>query len=172
MVNRPGAAITIVAAAAILLVGCSSGDTGGDTGGKKTDRTGSMTSDQAKQAVVDIVDRSYAELGGDWTIRSGPAVQSCVLPSGDSGAAYSYIVDRKAGGTPLSNVAKLQDLWKANEITTQAYENGGNDPVRGVRGAGGPTTSIDLYADPIGYTIEGLSVCAPGDAAEMQGNGE
>jgi hypothetical protein len=168
MVNRPRAAITIVAAAAVLLVGCSSGD----TSGKKTDRAGSMTTDQAKQAVVDIVDRSYAELGGEWTIRSGPAVQSCVLPSGDSGAAYSYIMDRKAGGTPHSDVAKLQDFWKANGITTEAYENGGNDLVRGVRGAGGPTTSIDLYADPIGYTIEGLSECTVGDAAEMQSNGE
>jgi hypothetical protein len=158
------AAITIAVAAAVFLTGCTSEDT--------TDQPREMTSDGAKQAIVDIVDRSYTEIGGDWTIRSGPAVQSCELPSGDTGVAYDYIVDRKGGGTPPSDVAKLQDLWTAKGITTQAYENGGEDPVRGVRGSGGPTTSIDLYADPIGYTIEGLSVCTPGDAAEMQGNGE
>lgn len=157
------AAITI-AAAVVLLAGCTTEHT---TAEQRT-----MTSAQAKQAVVDIVDRSYAEIGGDWTIRSGPAVQSCPLPGSGTGAAYSYIVDRKPGGTPQSDVAKLQDLWKAKGITTQAYENSGKDPVRGVRGFGGPTTSIDLYADPVGYTIEGLSVCTVGDAAEMQGNGE
>lgn len=162
--TRTPAAITIAAAAVVLLAGCTTEHT--------TAEPPTMTSAQAKQAVVDIVNRSYAEIGGDWTIRSGPAVQSCPLPGGAAGAAYSYIVDRKAGGTPQSDVAKLQDLWKAKGITTQAYENSGKDPVRGVRGFGGPTTSIDLYADPVGYTIEGLSVCTVGDAAEMQGNGE
>lgn len=162
--TRTPAAITIAAAAVVLLAGCTTEHT--------TAEPPTMTSAQAKQAVVDIVDRSYAEIDGDWTIRSGPAVQSCPLPGSGTGAAYSYIVDRKPGGTPQSDVAKLQDLWKAKGITTQAYENSGKDPVRGVRGFGGPTTSIDLYADPVGYTIEGLSVCTPGDAAEMQGNGE
>ena len=162
--TRTPAAITIAAAAVVLLAGCTTEHT--------TAEPRTMTSEQAKQAVVDIVDRSYAEIDGDWTIRSGPAVQSCPLPGSGTGAAYSYIVDRKPGGTPQSDVAKLQDLWKAQGITTQAYENSGKDPVRGVRGFGGPTTSIDLYADPVGYTIEGLSVCTVGDAAEMQGNGE
>ena len=162
--TRTPAAITIAAAAVVLLAGCTTEHT--------TAEPRTMTSEQAKQAVVDIVDRSYAEIGGDWTIRSGPAVQSCPLPGGGTGAAYSYIVDRKPGGTPPADVAKLQDLWKAKGITTQAYENSGKDPVRGVRGFGGPTTSIDLYADPVGYTIEGLSVCTVGDAAQMQGNGE
>lgn len=155
----------IVAAAAVLISGCA-------REGNTVDDDATMTSAEAKQAIVDIVDDSYAEIGGDWTIRSGPAVQSCPLPGGGTGAAYSYIVDRKPGGTPPADVAKLQDLWKAKGITTQAYENSGKDPVRGVRGFGGPTTSIDLYADPVGYTIEGLSVCTVGDAAEMQGNGE
>jgi hypothetical protein len=157
--------ITIVAAAAFLMSGCT-------REGNTVDDEATMTSAEAKQAIVDIVDASTADVGGEWMLRSGPAVQSCVLPSGDAGAAYSYIMDRKAGGTPPSDVAKLQDLWTAKGIKTQAYENSGKDPVRGVRGFGGPTTSIDLYADPIGYTIEGLSVCTPGDAAEMQGNGE
>lgn len=163
MIRTP-AAITIAAAAVVLLAGCTTEHT--------TAEPRTMTSDQAKQAVVDIVDRSYAEIGGDWTIRSGHAVQSCELPSGGSGAAFTSIVDRAPGGDPSSDIKKLQDLWKAKGITTQAYENSGKDPVRGVRGSGGPTTSIDLYADPTGYTIEGLSVCTVGDAAEMQGNGE
>jgi len=132
----------------------------------------SMTSDEAKQAIVDIVDRSYAEIGGDWTIRSGPAVQSCELPSGGSGAAFTYIVDRAPGGDPSSDIKKLQHFWSGEGIKAGPYKNGGSNPVHGLSGVGGPTTSIDLYADPTGYTIEGFSVCTVGDAAEMQGNGE
>jgi hypothetical protein len=158
------AAVLLVAAAAVLLVGCSGGNT--------LDGTVSMTSHEAKQSIVDIVDRSYAELGGEWTVQSGPAVQSCALPSGDSGAAFTYIVDRAPGGDPSSDIKKLQDFWSSEGITAGPYKNGGSNPVHGLSGVGGPTTSTDLYADPAGYAIEGFSVCTVGDAAEMQGNGE
>lgn len=157
--------VTIVAAAAVLMSGCS-------RAGNTVNDDVTMTSDEAKQAIVEIVDRSYTEIGGDWTIRSGPAVQSCELPSGDPGAAFTYIVDRAPGGDPSSDIEELQDFWSGEGIAASPYENGGSDPVHGLSGVGGPTTSIDLYADPAGYTIEGFSVCTPGDAAEMQGNGE
>jgi hypothetical protein len=158
------AAITIAVAATVFLCGCASEHT--------TVEPHTMTSDRAKEAIVDLVDRSYAEIGGDWTVRSGPAVQSCSVPSGGSGAAFTYIVDRAPGGDPSSDIERLQDFWSGEGITAGPYENGGSNPVHGLSGVGGPTTSIDLYADPAGYTIEGLSVCTPGDAAEMQGNGE
>ncbi|WIE62814.1 hypothetical protein DEI97_006650 [Curtobacterium sp. MCLR17_032] len=64
--TRTPAAITIAAAAVVLLAGCTTEHT--------TAEPRTMTSEQAKQAVVDIVDRSYAEIDGDWTIRSGTAV--------------------------------------------------------------------------------------------------
>lgn len=162
--TRTPAAITIAAAAVVLLAGCTTEHT--------TAEPRTMTSEQAKQAIVDIVDRSYAEIDGDWTIRSGPAVQSCELPSGGSGAAFTYIVDRAPGGEPSSDIKKLQHFWSGEGIKAGPYKNGGSNPVHGLSGVGGPTTSIDLYADPTGYTIEGFSVCTVGDAAEMQGNGE
>lgn len=155
----------IVAAAAVLISGCA-------REGNTVDDDATMTSAEAKQAIVDIVDDSYAEIGGDWTIRSGPAVQSCELPSGGSGAAFTYIVDRAPGGDPSSDIKKLQHFWSGEGIKAGPYKNGGSNPVHGLSGVGGPTTSIDLYADPTGYTIEGFSVCTVGDAAEMQGNGE
>jgi hypothetical protein len=125
-----------------------------------------------REIIGPIDDRSYAELSGEWTIRSGPAVQSYALPSGDSGAAFTYIVYRAPGGDPSSDIKKLQDFWSSEGITAGPYKNGGSNPVHGLTGVGGPTTSIDLYADPAGYAIEGFSVCTVGDAAEMQGNGE
>ncbi|PZF56489.1 hypothetical protein DEJ23_09985 [Curtobacterium sp. MCSS17_008] len=162
--TRSIAALAIAASAALLLVGC--------TGGTTMNATPRQTSDEAKQIVVDIVDRSTAAIGGEWTVRSGPAVQACALPSGGSGAAFAYIIDRAAGGDPSADVAILKALWEREGIATEVYKNSGSDPVGGMRGTGGPTTSIDLYADPKGYTVEGLSVCTEGDAAEMQRNGE
>lgn len=71
-----------------------------------------------------------------------------------------------------NDIKKLQHFWSDEGIKAGPYKNGGSNPVHGLSGVGGPTTSIDLYADPTGYTIEGFSVCTVGDAAEMQGNGE
>ena len=158
------AAIAIATSAAVMFVGC--------TGGTTMNAAPTKASDEAKHLVVDIVDRSTAALGGEWTVRSGPAVQACALPSGGSGAAFAYIVDRAAGGEPTADIGTLKTLWEREGVTTEVYQNGGSNPVGGVRGTGGPTTSIDLYADPKGYTVEGLSVCTEGDAAEMQRNGE
>lgn len=162
--TRTPAAITIAAAAVVLLAGCTTEHT--------TAEPRTMTSEQAKHAIVDTVDRSYAEIDGDWTIRSGPAVQSCELPSGGSGAAFTSIFDRAPGGDPSNDIKKLQHFWSDEGIKAGPYKNGGSNPVHGLSGVGGPTTSIDLYADPTGYTIEGFSVCTVGDAAQMQGNGE
>ena len=71
-----------------------------------------------------------------------------------------------------ADVATLDELWSARGITTETYQSGGSPPHLGIRGAGGPTTSIDLLADPRGYSISAVSECADGDASEMQGDGE
>ena len=129
--------------------------------------------EDARQAVVTIVDASAEALGGEWEVYSGPAVEGCTKGDGGDGAAFAYVLMRgPSDGDPEADVAALDELWTDRSITTESYQSGGTAPTLGVRGAGGPTTSIDLLADPRGYSISAVSECADGDASEMQGDGE
>ena len=155
-------AVAIPAALTVALTGC--------TGGTPTDV---VDPEIAREAVVTMVDTSAEALGGDWQVYSGPAVEGCTKNDGRDGAAYAYIVMRGPADTdPEDDVAALDELWSGRGITTETYQSGGTPPYLGIRGAGGPTTSIDLLADPRGYSISAVSECADGDASEMQGDGK
>jgi hypothetical protein len=155
-------AVAILAASALALTGC--------TGGAPQDP---VDPESAQEAVVTMVDASAAALGGDWQIYSGPAVERCTKSDGGDGAAYAYILVRgPTVGDPKADVAVLDELWSGRGITTETYQSGGTSPHLGIRGDGGPTASIDLLADPRGYSISAVSECADGDASEMQGDGK
>ena len=155
-------AVAILAASALALTGC--------TGDAPTDV---VDPEGAQEAVVTMVDTSAEALGGDWQVYGGPAVEGCTKDDGGDGAAYAYILMRgPTDAEPEADVATLDELWSARGITTETYQSGGTPPHLGIRGAGGPTTSIDLLADPRGYSISAVSECADGDASEMQGDGE
>jgi hypothetical protein len=154
--------IAIVAASALALTGC--------TRGTPTD---AVNPEGAREAVVAMVDTSAKAIGGEWQVYSGPAVEECTMNDGRDGAAYAYILMRgPTVGDPEADVAALDELWSGRGITTKTYQSGGTPPHLGIRGVGGPTTSIDLLADPRGYSISAVSECADGDAPEMQGDGE
>lgn len=149
----------ISTAATLMLSGCNGGTP--------------VEPEDAKQAVVDIVGVSAETLGGEWQVYSGPAVRGCTKGSGGDGAAYAYTLMR--GPTtvdPEADVTALEELWTDRGIATERYQSGSAAPTLGIRGAGGPTTSIDLLADARGYSISAVSECADGNASEMQGNGE
>ncbi|PZF58151.1 hypothetical protein DEJ23_04410 [Curtobacterium sp. MCSS17_008] len=132
-----------------------------------------QTPDQAKDAVVTIVDDTADVVGGAWSVASGPAVQGCRRDSGGRGAAYFLTKMREQrAGDPADDVASVERTWKAKGITTERYESGGTEPTLGVRGTGGPTKSIDFLADERGYSLDAVSVCTAGDAEELQRNGE
>ena len=155
-------AVAISAALTLPLTGC--------TGSTPTDV---VDPEGAKEAVVTMVDTSAQALGGDWQVYSGPAVERCTKSDGGDGAAYAYIVMRvPTVGDPEADVAVLDELWSGRGITTGTFQSGGTPPHLGIRGVGGPTTSIDLLADPRGYSISAVSECADGDASEMQGDGK
>lgn len=159
--DRIAGSVMSVAAAALALMGCS--------GGSPLEQT----PDQAKDAVVTIVDHTASAVGGTWSVASGPAVESCTRDNGARGAA-SFLTEMREqhAGDPADDVASVERLWKETGITTERYESGGADPTLGVRGTGGPTTSIDFLADERGYSLDAVSVCTAGDAEELQRNGE
>lgn len=144
--------------AIMALTSCSSPPAGKD-----------MTPSQAKNSIVDIVERSADAIGGDWQVYSGPAVEICGQDAPDE-VRYSYTMERPADGAaaPGSDIRKLKDLWGNEGLRTVDYRSGGSDPFLGVRGKGGRVTTIGFDALPGGFTIAGTSTCAPGDLRELR----
>ncbi|PZE37146.1 hypothetical protein DEJ25_01975 [Curtobacterium sp. MCPF17_011] len=139
--------------------------------GSEVSKTISTT--EARQSVQEIVDQSTISLDGEWQVYSGPSVEQCTKGNGGDGAAYSYIKSLDGpSGDPAQDIATVKRLWEGAGITTAPYKSGGSDPILGLRGVGGPTTSISFLAGAQRYTITAVSECADGDAVEMQGNGE
>ncbi|GAA1491952.1 hypothetical protein [Curtobacterium herbarum] len=159
MIPKTLAVSAVLAATALLVTGCRATPVPPD----ETSAT-SITPDAAKQSVTAFVDRSTATLGGDWTPRGGAGLSPCT--TGD-GVSWVLIVDRPAGDDPHADVDAIEQLWKQRGVTTERYQSGGADPIVGIRGAGGPTTSVDFSADPRGYALTAESECAEGDYADM-----
>lgn len=164
---RSVTAVITAATAIVVITGCSGG------GPTDSERNKPVSTAEARQSVQDIVDRTVSSLEGDWEVYSGPSVEQCSKSDGSDGAAYSYIKAlAKPTGEPVADIAVVKKLWEEAGITTQPYKSGGDDPILGLRGAGGPTTSISFLADTRRYTVSATSECAAGDAVEMQSNRE
>ncbi|WP_144763555.1 hypothetical protein [Curtobacterium sp. 9128] len=162
MIAKTLVATAVLAATTLLLTSC-----GGTPVQPNESSATAVQPDDAKQSIVDFVDRSTAALGGDWKPRQGPGLSKCTTGAGDDGVSWVYIVDRSDAGDPKADVDTLEQLWKQRGVTTERYQSGGQDPILGVRGTGGPTTTVDFTADPRGYAITGESECAEGDYATM-----
>lgn len=132
-----------------------------------------MKPSEAKKSIVDVVQHTTKSIGGDWNVYSGPAAESCERPGAGSGARWSYIVERKApdGVDPAADVQRVEQAWKDQGITVERFESGSADPLLGVRGSGGPVTSIGFNAFPQRYSVTGESVCFDGDVDDLRGAG-
>lgn len=149
--TRPIALGAILTCVALALSGCAEGTP--------------VQPKEAKHAIVSIVDRSTDALGGDWDVDSGPGLGTC-----SDGITYVYIKKRAAGDV-TADTEELERLWNDRGITTRRFNTGGDDPISGVDGAGGPTTSISFTAAHGQYTIDGESECAEGDFVKMVEDG-
>lgn len=147
------AAAVVAVAVMVTVTSCSGGPT--------------VQPKQAKQDIEAIVQRSTDGVGSSWTPRSAARLGTC--PSGD-GVTWIYIVDGQASDDPSKDVAAKQHDWDGLGITTERYQSGSADPILGVRGHGGPVTSVDFYADRAGYTITGQSQCAAGNLTDLDPN--
>ncbi|WP_186315318.1 hypothetical protein [Curtobacterium sp. BH-2-1-1] len=161
--TRLHAIITVRATAAALLTatvlaGCSAGV--------------GASPEQAKGSVVRFVDESTSILGDGWEPNDGPRLGKCGLGLGQGGVQYVYAKVRAASADPKADVEAVEQHWKELGVTTERYQTGGEDPILGVRGRGGPVSSSDFRADPRGYTIDGSSLCVPGDFDKMSLEGQ
>jgi hypothetical protein len=120
----------------------------------------------AKKAIVTIVDETTTTVGGPWKVSSEPTAESCT-EAADDGLTYTTILMQDAPRTdPAKAVAAVEELWKRQGITTQRYQTGASDPVLGIRGRGGPATSMDFLADRRRFSVVGVSECAEGSAVD------
>jgi hypothetical protein len=122
---------------------------------------------EAKTDIVDIVDRTTDAIGGDWTVRRGPALGKCPASADFEGVTWTYILDRKTVGDRDADLASVKELWDSAGITTSDYRSNGDDPIRSVIGHDGPTSSIEFLTRSDGYTVHGVSPCAEGDYTKM-----
>ncbi|MGW8432291.1 hypothetical protein ACWGJ9_14475 [Curtobacterium citreum] len=133
-----------------------------------------VSSDDAKQSITDVVDRTAEIVDGDWKVLSGPRLGLCPGSdgSGDAedpgGVTWVYVEQRPGADDPEDDLRKVESFWQSLGITTKRYRSGGDDPDLGVSGRGGPVTSIDFLASAEGgYSIDGESACADGDFGEL-----
>ncbi|MBM7473856.1 hypothetical protein [Curtobacterium herbarum] len=121
-----------------------------------------------KKSVVDVVERSAEAVGGSWKVYSGPSVEGCGDGVEDK-ARYVYIMERSGstGDKPAEDVKAMAKFWDGEGIATTAYKSGGADPLLGMRGKGGPITTIAFNAYPERYSITAVSACADGNVRDL-----
>ncbi len=136
-----------------VLTGCSSGL------GK--------TPERAKHSIVTFLEGSTDVVGDGWEVSDGPRLGKCGRGLGQGGVQYVYAMVRSASADPKADVEAVEQHWKELGVTTERHQTGGEDPILGVRGRGGPVSSSDFRADPRGYTVDGSSQCVAGDFEKM-----
>jgi hypothetical protein len=154
-------AITAIGALLCLgaLAGCSASSSSGDSGPEPA---------TVRKSVVDVVERSAAAVGGRWKVSSGPSVEACGDGVEDK-ARYVFIMERSGstGDQPAEDVKTMKKFWDAEGIATTAYRSGGEDPLLGMRGKGGPILTIAFNAYPERYSITAVSKCADGSVSDL-----
>ena len=119
---------------------------------------------EVKKSIVDLVERSSEAIGGEWQVSLGPSAEPCGEGVEDR-VRFVYVLERD--GSPESadqDITTVKQLWEQDGIEVFDTETGGDEPLRGVRGKGGPTTSIGFNAYPSRYSLSGVSACAVGNA--------
>ncbi|MFJ3027625.1 hypothetical protein ACIPEQ_02165 [Curtobacterium sp. NPDC087080] len=159
--HRSSAWLALAAAIGLSLVLTSCADS-------SVDRKGTtVRASEAEKSIVDLVERSSEAIGGEWRVSLGPSVEACGEGVEDR-VRYVYVLERD--GSPESaerDIRAVTELWEQDGIEVFDTETGGDEPLRGVRGKGGPTTSIGFDAHPARSSLSGVSACAPGRADDL-----
>ncbi|PZF58312.1 hypothetical protein DEJ23_05460 [Curtobacterium sp. MCSS17_008] len=134
----------------------------------------SAAPDAARHAIVDVVDETTSTVAGDRQVVSGPRLGLCPGSDGSGtaddpgGVTWVYVKEHQTTGDPRDDLRAVERLWQGLGISTERFRSGGDDPDLGLRGRGGPVTSIVFTASSLGaYTIDGQSQCADGDYGDL-----
>lgn len=156
--HRSSTWLALTAAIGLLLVLTSCADSSVEREGP------TVQASEAEKSIVDLVERSSEAIGGEWRVSLGPSVEACGEGVEDR-VRYVYVLERD--GSPESaerDIRAVTEVWEQDGIEVFDTETGGDEPLRGVRGKGGPTTSIGFDAHPARFSLAGVSACAAGSA--------
>lgn len=120
-----------------------------------------MTPPEARDSLTTITHETAELLGVDgWEESGAPSVASC----GDGVKwAYSYAAPIP-DAAHLENAQKVADYWEKLGMTVRI--NTEFDPV--VFATGGPLQGISFSTGPGTYSIDGTSLCVPGDVNDWR----
>ena len=80
---------------------------------------------------------------------------------------HSLLNDPEHWSKQAADMRKLEGSWERAGIAVERFSTKWENPTVGLRGFGGPVTSIGYVSYYGGYRITGASKCAPGNALEL-----
>ncbi len=118
---------------------------------------------EVERLMVSTVTASADHLGvGDWEQSGGrPMPRNCSEPHT---ARFSWTLKTDPGRDPLADAKKMMTYWESLGMRAGLVE--GTHPA--VYAQGGDVTAIAFETDTFLYTISGSSLCADGDAADLE----
>lgn len=135
---------------ALTLAGCDSGE--GTT----------LTATQERDQLLKVVDETAAQLPGHiWNpVGASPVAAPC---GSDGNAQTSHTVASQPGTDQLADAKTIRDYWRSLGMEVRLVET----PIPVVYATGGPVQRMSFGTGPALYDISGTSLCAVGDAAEL-----
>jgi hypothetical protein len=125
-----------------------------------------VDADSAEEQVIAAVQDVTDSLGGEWETATGPDyAERCTLPDGDEGASWRYLVRRASSGEPRADADTVADLWRDRGMSVE--RRGTEDRPTVVGSGGGSVSAVGLYVSDVGYSVQAVSLCFPGDADEL-----
>lgn len=153
--TRGVAALAVAGALIAALVACTSSED-------------SLTPQESRDALASTIAETAALIDGpDWAETSEPSPQRCET-GWATGTKYGYAYSApRPDRDRLADVEKVAEYWESLGMDIHIV------PERpAVYGAGGPIQNIEFSTDPGNYSIGGTSLCAPGEPADEDGDGE
>lgn len=127
------------------------------------EKEAAMKPHDARDALTKIITDTSAILDvSGWKELGPPDVQPCDA-SGADGAKYAYSYATDPGSDHLGDTKKVAAYWEKLGMSVRVVEE--PDPV--VYATGGPIQALSFSSAPGLYSIDGTSLCVPGDVHEL-----
>jgi hypothetical protein len=128
-----------------------------------------MTPDESKKQMLDLIDDTISVLNSTgWSDPGDIAPIDCVLPSGATGVNYAATTMGPLSSDPEADIKIVEAFWKKKGFTTKVvHSTNPKDTQIWLYGTNGPMKDVGFAAGRVGMSINGESVCVPGDAGKM-----
>jgi maltose-binding protein MalE len=128
-----------------------------------TKKEAAMTPQEARDALTKVITDTSAILGvSGWKDLGAPDVQPCDA-NGAEGAKYAYSYAAPPGPDHLGDAQKVAEYWKKSGMKVRLVE----EPDPSAYATNGPIQALSFSSAPGLYSIDGTSLCVPGDVHKL-----